>query len=58
MDAIRLWREYLRGNQTSLDQLIAYNREDVVNLEFLAQVAYDGLEKTVKSFSIEPQVTS
>ena len=47
MDAIRLWREHLRGNKSSLEQLIAYNREDVVNLEVLTRVAYDGLSKSV-----------
>ena len=44
-DAIRLWREYLRGSERSLEVLIEYNREDVVNLETLAQIAYDRLEK-------------
>lgn len=42
-DAIRLWRLHQWGNETALDQLIAYNREDVVNLEVLAQLAYDKL---------------
>ena len=42
-DAIRLWREYERGREESLETLIAYNREDVVNLEILAQIAYDGM---------------
>lgn len=40
-DAIRLWREWQRGSRESLDTLIAYNKEDVVNLEVLAQVCYD-----------------
>jgi uncharacterized protein YprB with RNaseH-like and TPR domain len=40
-DAVRLWREYQRGRDESLERLIAYNREDVVNLEHLAQVAFD-----------------
>lgn len=40
-DAIRLWREHLRGRDEALERLVAYNREDVVNLEHLAQVAYD-----------------
>ena len=43
-DAIRLWREYLRGHDRSLEQLIAYNRDDVVNLETLAELAYTRLE--------------
>ena len=37
-DAVRLWREYERGNDTSLDTLINYNREDVMNLEALLEV--------------------
>lgn len=41
-DAITLWRRYDRfGDQKALDTLIAYNREDVVNLVVLAQIAYD-----------------
>lgn len=47
LDAIRLWREYQRGAQASLDTLIAYNREDVVNLERLAQIAYDQLTEYI-----------
>ncbi len=44
MDAIRLWRQYQRGNRKSLETLIAYNREDVVNLETLAEYAYKRLK--------------
>lgn len=40
LDAVRLWREYIRGNESSLETLIAYNREDVVNLEWLADFTY------------------
>ncbi len=48
LDAIRLWRDYSSlGKEQALDQLIAYNREDVVNLERLAEVAYQGLKKQV-----------
>ena len=43
LDAIRLWREYQMGREQSLQTLIAYNEEDVVNLETLAQIAYDKL---------------
>lgn len=41
MDAVRLWRSYLRGDDKALEVLIAYNREDVVNLERLAVIAYE-----------------
>ena len=44
LDAIRLWRQYQRGSQKALDTLIAYNREDVVNLETLAEYAYKRLK--------------
>lgn len=39
-DAVYLWRDYRRGSQEALDLLIAYNREDVVNLERLLELAY------------------
>ncbi|MFB6281089.1 MAG: ribonuclease H-like domain-containing protein [Haloferacaceae archaeon] len=35
-DAVRLWRAYERGDRSALDRLIAYNREDAVNLRALA----------------------
>lgn len=40
MDAVRLWRAHRLGSDTALERLIAYNREDVVNLERLAEIAY------------------
>ncbi len=43
-DAIRLWRAYLRGSEDALQTLIAYNREDVVNLWTLAGRCYEMLE--------------
>ncbi len=48
MDAIHLWNRHLRGDETALPTLIAYNREDVVNLEKLAELAYSKLEATVR----------
>ncbi|MBS1714661.1 MAG: ribonuclease H-like domain-containing protein [Armatimonadetes bacterium] len=45
MDAVRLWREYQRGRTASLDTLIQYNQEDVVNLERLAEIAYARLNR-------------
>jgi hypothetical protein len=44
LDAIRLWRQYQRGSTKALETLIAYNREDVVNLETLAEYAYKRLK--------------
>lgn len=45
-DAVRLWREYEAGNRGSLDLLVAYNREDIVNLETLMGVAYSTLRRS------------
>lgn len=44
MDAIYLWRRYQRGEDSALETLIQYNREDVVNLETLAEIAYKRLK--------------
>ncbi len=44
-DAVRLWREYERGEESSLDTLIAYNREDAVNLRALADEATERLHR-------------
>lgn len=43
LDAIRLWRQYMHGDDDALETLIAYNREDVVNLERLMTIGYDRL---------------
>jgi uncharacterized protein YprB with RNaseH-like and TPR domain len=44
--AIRLWHAYLRrGDEKALETLIAYNREDVVNLERLSAYAYENLRR-------------
>ena len=32
-DAVRLWHQYERGDEESLDLLLKYNREDIVNLK-------------------------
>lgn len=46
LDAIRLWNAYSRrGDQSALRTLIAYNREDVINLETLAEYAYNQLRR-------------
>lgn len=48
LDAIRLWHRYSRmRDENALETLIAYNREDVVNMVHLAEVAYGGLQKVV-----------
>jgi uncharacterized protein YprB with RNaseH-like and TPR domain len=45
-DAVRMWREYESGSQGSLDLLVAYNREDIVNLETLMRIAYATLRRS------------
>lgn len=40
LDAIRLWREYQAGRETSLDTLLEYNGEDVRNMSELLAIAY------------------
>lgn len=42
-DAVRLWDAYEAGDDDALDVLIRYNLEDVVNLEPLASLSYEGL---------------
>ncbi len=47
-DAIRLWNRFkVLGDASALETLIAYNREDVVNLEVLAEHAYFGLRRAI-----------
>ena len=45
-DAVRLWRQYERGDDAALDELVSYNREDTVNLERLADVVTTRLHTT------------
>ena len=48
-DAIWMWNRYYRNHdEASLERLIAYNREDVVNLETLAEYAYRQLRSSVR----------
>jgi len=51
-DAVLLWRKWERGGSSeALEKLIRYNREDVVNLETLAKIAYDRLyAATIKPY--------
>lgn len=39
-DAVRLWEEYRRGRQASLETLLAYNAEDVRNMSDLLAEGY------------------
>ena len=54
-EAVRLWKKWERDrNKEALDTLLEYNRADVVNLQRLAEVVYDGLKREtlreIKSF--------
>ena len=39
-DAVELWWLYKRGDETALQKLLAYNADDVINLETLLETAY------------------
>ena len=44
-DAVKLWNMYYHlGDEAALERLVAYNREDVVNLETLAIYAVERLQ--------------
>ncbi|MBA2729077.1 MAG: ribonuclease H-like domain-containing protein [Parachlamydiaceae bacterium] len=40
-EAVRLWRQYQRGNQAALQKLLRYNEQDIVNLKFLLNYYID-----------------
>jgi uncharacterized protein YprB with RNaseH-like and TPR domain/predicted nuclease with RNAse H fold len=46
-EATVLWSRYLRGDRSALQQLVTYNREDVVHLKAIMEMAYDKLAKQV-----------
>ncbi|APE94668.1 ribonuclease H-like domain-containing protein [Halodesulfurarchaeum formicicum] len=46
-DAIRLWREYERGDQAALETLCEYNRADTVNLQTLLEIVVTRLDEDV-----------
>jgi uncharacterized protein YprB with RNaseH-like and TPR domain len=39
-DAVRLWNQWRRGDGEALDTLLAYNAEDVLNMQTLLDAAY------------------
>jgi len=48
-DAVRLWKQYEKGNPEALDKLIKYNREDIVNLKTIIELTYpEMVEKALK----------
>ena len=44
-EATVLWSRHLRGDHLALQQLIAYNSEDVLHLKAIMEMAYDRLAK-------------
>jgi uncharacterized protein YprB with RNaseH-like and TPR domain len=46
-DAVRLWREYERGDESALETLVSYNRDDTENLRALADRVTDRLHSDV-----------
>jgi hypothetical protein len=46
-DAVRLWRQYERGDDAALDTLVSYNREDTENLATLADHVTTRLDERV-----------
>jgi uncharacterized protein YprB with RNaseH-like and TPR domain len=54
-DAVLLWRRHIRlHDDAALERLIAYNREDVVNLEKLAELAYSRLRRQTLEHVLNP----
>jgi uncharacterized protein YprB with RNaseH-like and TPR domain len=46
-DAVRLWREYERGDDEALETLVAYNQEDARNLETVMETVHERLVESV-----------
>ncbi|MDF9746505.1 ribonuclease H-like domain-containing protein [Natrinema salsiterrestre] len=46
-DAVRLWHEYERGDESSLETLVEYNRADTRNMEPLMEIVADRLHENV-----------
>ncbi|THE66279.1 exonuclease [Salinadaptatus halalkaliphilus] len=46
-DAVRLWHEYERGDEGSLETLVEYNRADTRNMEPLLDIVTDRLHEQV-----------
>lgn len=50
-DAVRLWYDHQRGIDGALETLLAYNREDVINLQTVADTTIARLDAQVLPFS-------
>ena len=52
-DAVLLWKDYQgKGNQKALETLLAYNSQDIVNLEALMVLAYNLKVKNTPFFRV------
>ena len=47
LEAIRLRKDYQRGDRAALDLLIQYNNADIVNLQPLMERGYDIMKKSL-----------
>ena len=59
-EATVLWAKYLRGDQSALEKLIAYNTADVVHLKAIMEICYDKISRRTAEFmekSIAPVFT-
>jgi len=52
-DAVLLWNRYLDGEIEALRLLLDYNREDVVNLKYLMEFAYQRMVESLPFFSLK-----
>lgn len=49
-DAVRLWKQYERGDKDALAKIIKYNKEDIVNLKTILELTYPKMvEKTLNA---------
>ena len=49
-DAVRLWKQYERGDVEALDRLVEYNKEDIMNLKTIIELTYHKMvEKAQKT---------
>lgn len=53
-DAVRLWKEYRRGSNEALELLLIYNKEDVMNMEFLLAYGCAGLNRELNHPQFSP----
>ena len=48
--AVKLWKQYEKGNDEALNTLIAYNLADVENLKVLMELAFTEKSKQLLNF--------